>query len=430
MPYRSLADHLCIAAMLCIVFFSPVHAENLISLPPSGLSAKDVAILVNENDPLSQKTGAYYQKARKIPQGNVIRLRFPVGKNALSVSEFEQLQLEINRKTPSHIQAFAVAWTQPFQAGCMSITSALALGHDPKYCSTNCGRTAASGYFNSPSRNPLADHKLRPAMMLAGKDFEQIKALVDRGLAADYSHPDGTAYLLKTSDKARSSRAPYFMTSIRALNNLLPIKVLNADFIENRADVLFYFTGMTHVSHLESLTFQPGALADHLTSSGGQLFNIYQMSSLRWLEAGATASYGTVTEPCNYRQKFPYPAVAMFHYLMGATALEAYWKSVEWPGEGVFIGEPLARPFAPQIKRDATGEYELKLISPSNAQWRLEHADSPIGPFQSMSQSLAIQIGRNLLRFRLPEETKPYIRLVPLDSGTKKGPAGPFPENT
>jgi len=32
-------------------------------------------------------------------------------------------------------------------------------------------------------------------------------------------------------------------------------------------------------------------------------------------------------------------------YLDGETLLEAYWKSVAWPGQGVFIGEPLAAPF-------------------------------------------------------------------------------------
>jgi hypothetical protein len=26
--------------------------------------------------------------------------------------------------------------------------------------------------------------------------------------------------------------------------------------------------------------------------------------------------------------------------------LEAYWKSVAMPGQGLFLGEPLARPFA------------------------------------------------------------------------------------
>ena len=38
-------------------------------------------------------------------------------------------------------------------------------------------------------------------------------------------------------------------------------------------------------------------------------------------------------------------AVLMRHYLQGDTALEAYWKSVAMPGQGLFIGEPLSRPY-------------------------------------------------------------------------------------
>ena len=33
------------------------------------------------------------------------------------------------------------------------------------------------------------------------------------------------------------------------------------------------------------------------------------------------------------------------HYYRGATLMEAYWKSVQWPGQGLFVGEPLAKPF-------------------------------------------------------------------------------------
>nr|WP_234406303.1 hypothetical protein [Methylobacillus glycogenes] len=51
------------------------------------------------------------------------------------------------------------------------------------------------------------------------------------------------------------------------------------------------------------------------------------MSSLRWLSAGATASYGTVSEPCNYWQKFPNSAVLLKYYLMGASAIEATGKA-------------------------------------------------------------------------------------------------------
>jgi hypothetical protein len=63
------------------------------------------------------------------------------------------------------------------------------------------------------------------------------------------------------------------------------------------------------------------------------------------LEAGATGSYGTVVEPCNLLEKFPHPAVVMNRYLRGETLIEAYWKSVLMPGQGIFVGEPLAAPF-------------------------------------------------------------------------------------
>jgi uncharacterized protein (TIGR03790 family) len=124
------------------------------------------------------------------------------------------------------------------------------------------------------------------------------------------------------------------------------------DAVKYAQDVLFYFTGVINVDGLETLRFVPGAIADHLTSSGGNLTdNTGQMSALRWLEAGATGSYGAVVEPCNIPQKFPSPPVAIAHYLQGETLIEAYWKSVMMPGQGIFIGEPLAAPFRPASQR-------------------------------------------------------------------------------
>ena len=97
--------------------------------------------------------------------------------------------------------------------------------------------------------------------------------------------------------------------------------------------------------------FGQSAVADHLTSAGGALQGGSEMSALAWLNQGATGSYGAVSEPCNRITKFPNPAVFMNHYLRGDTLLEAYWKSVEMPGQGLFIGEPLARPYGdPKIR--------------------------------------------------------------------------------
>ena len=88
-----------------------------------------------------------------------------------------------------------------------------------------------------------------------------------------------------------------------------------------------------------------------MTSLGGDLLGESQMNSLAWLKAGATASYGTVSEPCSHWQKFPHPAVLLKHYLAGGTAVEAYWKSVAWPAQGLFIGEPLAAPYCARCGR-------------------------------------------------------------------------------
>ena len=387
-------------------------ASPNILLPRTGIGADDVALLINDDDPLSRQTGAYYQKARHIPDENVIHLHLPVGKTALSIQEFEPLKAEIDRLTPKHIQAYAVAWTEPYRVGCMSMTSALAFGFDEKYCSPSCGPTAASSYFNAPGSYPFIDHKLRLAMMLAGTGFDEVKALIDRGVVSDSTFPGGKAYLLNTPDKARSVRAGQFSLTKAELKGLVAIEEIEADFIVDRKDVLFYFTGLAQVPNLNTLNFKAGALADHLTSFGGQLTDSKQMSSLRWLEAGATASFGTVREPCNHQQKFPVPAIAMFHYLQGNTAIEAYWKSVAWPGEGVFIGEPLARPFAPRLRTVNDALFELTVVSPAKTIWRIEHADSVMGPYQPTGKGIAIHRGQSTLRFPRPVGAKTFLRLV------------------
>ena len=118
------------------------------------------------------------------------------------------------------------------------------------------------------------------------------------------------------------------------------------DALQHAERVLLYLTGRERVEHLDTIGFLPGALADNLTSFGGVLDGSHgQMTVLSWIDAGATASYGTTSEPCAHLQKFPDPQALLVFYVQGATALEAYWKSVAWPAQGVFIGDPLAAPY-------------------------------------------------------------------------------------
>ena len=316
------------------------------------LLARQVGVIVNDEDALSRRIGAYAAEKRGIPEENLIHVSFAPGRPDLPVAEFEGIEKKVRELTPPGVQAYALTWAMPYRVHCMSITSAFAFGFDAKFCSREtCATTQSNPMFDYRTHRPWDDLHMRPAMALAATDFEHAKALIDRGLAADGAYPRGTAYLVITNDRARMTRLSEYSQAVDVVHRRLRVEVIRGDFIENRSDVMFYFTGAISVPKIETLRFLPGAVADHLTSSGGELGVSSQMSALRWLEAGATGSYGTVVEPCSYPQKFPNIPVFLSHYLDGDALIEAYWRSVAWPGEGVFIGDPLATPYRPAAPR-------------------------------------------------------------------------------
>ncbi|MFW5444468.1 MAG: TIGR03790 family protein [Methylococcaceae bacterium] len=336
--------------LLTYGLFTPLSAASFSKLlsPLPAISANELAVIVNDSDPLSIKIANYYQQQRKIPEQNIIHISFNPGQQSLAVKQFKQIKLSVDQLSAKHIQAYALTWMQPYRVGCMSITTAFAAGYNHSFCAKGCKQTLESPYFNSEHVLPYTEFKWRPTMALAGKSFSDVKALIDRGVASDFNQPKGSAYLLTTSDKQRSTRSVFFPSIVSALNGLWQLQTLEQDYIENKQDVMFYFTGKTHIKKIQSNHFLPGAVADHLTSTGGILSGSKQMSIIKWLEAGATGSYGTVVEPCNFVQKFPHPGIMMHYYIRGNSLIEAYWKSVAWPGQGIFIGEPLAKPFAYQ----------------------------------------------------------------------------------
>lgn len=327
---------------LCVVVVSLGFSSHASAM----YAAQQLAIIVNANDPESKRVADYYQLMRGIPDENVIKVDLPVAKKSIGQKRFEQVYQQVKNSTPANIQFYALAWSQPYKVGCMSITSAFAFGFDEAYCAKGCKPTRQSAYFNAATRKPYQDLGIRPTMMLAGSSLEQIRAMIDRGVEADASYPKGSAYLVSTSDRARNVRSHFYPATARQLGTRISISIENTDVLEGKDDVLFYFTGLKQVEAISSNRFLSGAIADHLTSAGGVLFDGRQMSILRWLDSGATASYGTVVEPCAFPQKFPQPAVVIDHYTRGETLIEAYWKSVAWPGQGLFVGEPLASPYA------------------------------------------------------------------------------------
>jgi uncharacterized protein (TIGR03790 family) len=333
----------CLIFLYCL--FGCVGAAQAQFVATGALQPRQLGIVINDDEPNSVAIGEYYRKRRNIPAANVVHVRIPGKPRLIRAEQFAELKEEIDAKLGTQVQAVLMIWTAPYAVECNSITGAYSLGFDPAQCARTCAAGKPSPYFNSTSPRPFSDLGFRISMLLPTESVEEARAVIDRGVASGFRTVPASAYYLTTSEKPRNSRASFFPPEGKIAARKLATRRLQADALEGARDIIIYETGMAQVEKLDTLTFLPGALADHLTSLGGDLLGEGQMSSLRWLQAGATASYGTVSEPCNYWQKFPNPAVLLKHYVQGNSAIEAYWKSVAWPTQGLFIGEPLAAPY-------------------------------------------------------------------------------------
>ncbi len=377
--------------------------------PRTGITAEELGVLVNDADPLSVSIAAYYVTARKIPAENVVHLTLTTTGNTMPKAEFEPLKAQVDAAlAKTKAEALAITWTKPFAVDNMSITSAFGMGY--RAIGDTCNDPASQyGSVNPYTKkrattHPFTDLAFRPAMTIPATTMEQAKALIDRGVAADDTWPGGSAYLMNTSDQTRSARCivnagfgwtnecQTFLNTWDPVASGIGAEIVKADFIEKKTDVLFYVQGLASVANIASNTFLPGAVADHLTSYGGQIPTSGQMSAFEFIKGGATGSFGTVVEPCAFQQKFPDPSVLIPSYFGGSTLIEAYWRSVLWPAEGIFIGEPLARPFGSGFRSTFEGSrltIETTALVPGR-KYVIEAADSAAGPFTTVLGDLSV----------------------------------------
>jgi hypothetical protein len=285
------------------------------------------------------------------------------------------------------------------------------VGFDAGFCSTPCNATTALPTYDDEGRpdagfsahQPWEQFHVRPTMMLAtgAGDAGAALALIDRGVASDGTAPTGRGYFFRTTDSARSVRwGEYVYNTLPQWADAgleLTYNDSSADggpqALVGATDVLFYFQGLASVPSIGTNTYRPGAVADHLTSYGGQVPSSGQMSIMRWIEAGATASYGTVVEPCNFTSKFPNTTVLLSHYYRGEPIIEAYWKSVSMPGEGLFIGEPLASPWGRPVTSWDGATSTLRLTTTMmkpGASYGIDAAPAPSGPWTAVREGVSV----------------------------------------
>ncbi len=150
-PWRAFAR---ISALLVLI--SPLSAIG-------ALAPAQIAVIANSASRESLEIAAYYVQRRGIPPANLISVPLPATGGTLPPEKFGAIKAEVDRRTPDVVQAYALAWTQPFRVGCMSITTAFATDYDERFCATGCKPTRPLPYFNSDSGAPWTDFRIRPA---------------------------------------------------------------------------------------------------------------------------------------------------------------------------------------------------------------------------------------------------------------------------
>lgn len=324
-------------ASACVLLTCAADAE--------GLSAGRLGVLYNLDDAASVQVAGYYAAQRLIPMENVVGIHLPDAQ-AIAPDVFAPIRARALDRLPGAVQSLLLVWSRPYAVGCMSITAAFAAGYRAAFCESGCVRTPPNPLFNSDGWLPVDTVGWWPAMLLPSSDPIMARELINRGVAADGSKPPGTLYLVRTADATRNVRASTYGDVELMLARRIRTAQLASPVHGDIEDAMGYFTGAKQVAELSRIRFRAGAIADHLTSSGGLLEGANQMPALSWIAQGATATYGSVSEPCNFLEKFPNIRVLFEHYTHGETVLEAYWKSVAMPGQGLFVGEPLSRPYA------------------------------------------------------------------------------------
>ena len=349
------------------------HAAVLAALLAAGTvwaggSGLNVIVVVNQNSTNSVQLGNDYCEQRGVPPQNLLRMTgWPGGSIEWSPADFQTcllnplLAMVTGRGLTNQAQFVLLSMDIPYRVtdgtGQNSTTAALFYGFKTNTapvagiasCSLPDNSSNSYAYSELPFSQTMpntASTNSFLAMMLTDTNLAGAEATLNRGVAADNTYPTQTVYLAKTTDSARNVRFVEFDNSVFENQVVGNFAVTRVDTDSTAFTNLFgLLTGLADFS-LDTNAFVCGALGDSLTSFGGDILeNSGQTPSLAFLEAGASGSYGTVVEPCNWTQKFPDP-VDYFYQTRGFSVAEAYYQSVLNPFEGLLVGEPLAAPFA------------------------------------------------------------------------------------
>lgn len=367
----------------------------LIPFPSQALGPHEIVLLVNRNSLQSVRAATEFAELRRIPQANIINLDIPAGltrdRTDIYPDDFTRYiwvpaTNAIDRhEIADHVLAWVysidfptrIKWTPPLSIqGITFLRNQLPESKDqverglyssPLFAGPDGSGSGAA--FPAQSFDVmkawLTDDMPIPSMMLGvtgkhGNSLDVIVECLKRGAASDSTIPDGTIYLITGTDIRAQAREWLFPAVRRELAAARVTTVITNVPPAREQAILGMMMGLPDVHPKRYGEYRPGCFADHLTSAAGVFDTPNQTKLSAWLEAGATASAGAVTEPFAIWAKFPSARVYV-HQVAGCALIESLYQSIKCPLQILLVGEPLAAPWSPCgadkliVKTPATG---------------------------------------------------------------------------
>ncbi len=343
------------------------------------LGPHEIVLLVNQNSLVSKEIANHYIQWRKIPSQNVISLSLPesffAGEVQVSPENFRTMIFDPTLKAikERHLDKYILAWiysadfpiriTSPQPMSLQGITFSKGQVVEAEQIKTGsyrsrlfCGPDKANGpQVNGGTldqyKNSLKEKMPIPSMMLSyvgtnGLTKKEALTTLRSGMIADHSFPTGTIFFIKSDDVRSTCRDWQFPGAAKELKKLGVQAVITTNFPVNQTSIMGVQMGNAYAFPRQAGIYLPGSMAEHLTSLGAVFHHPEQTKLTAWLQAGATASAGTVVEPYSVWPKFPH-ARFYCHYARGYTLLESFYLSIRSPSQILLVGEPLAQPWAP-----------------------------------------------------------------------------------
>ena len=226
----------------------------------------------------------------------------------------------------------------------------------------------------------LGERMPLPSMMLGyigekGTSIDTVLQTIGRGKVSDYRGMRGGVYFVASDDVRSTCREWQFYPAVNELKQRGIAAGVVTNFPAGAENVMGLLMGAETVDPSAIKSFAPGAMAEHLTSWSAE-FQKPQTKATAWLEAGATASAGSVVEPYSNPNKFP-AARFFVHYASGCTMLESFYQSIACPLQSLLLGDPLAKPYAVPLAVNVLGgnRIERDFTYIAQAQSRLQKVE-------------------------------------------------------